>query len=218
MMKRTALTRGLFLSLFLALTPSIRADVIHWDYDWARSPNQVSADPLGPHSAGTGSILFFPAKAGSADNSTDIVAFNMSTISSAPDASNNPDRFTSRPYTLSVTITDAASHKSGTADFSGALSGTLTFDSANITNVFNSPAVVKLLLGSNLYTVSLNSFTKPGQPGSESFGAIGAHVNVAANGDPPVQNVPEPSTLLLGVSGCVSCFIARLRRRVTVLE
>src|SRR5207249_676239 len=108
-MPKRKLVCALFLvTLFLTSPHAVRGDIIHWHYDFTRSPEFLASDPAGPNSAGTGSISFFPPGSGAADNSSDIVAFNIATSSSAPDQSGNPDRYTNKAYTLSLTLTDDA--------------------------------------------------------------------------------------------------------------
>jgi hypothetical protein len=201
MSKRKVHFATTFLTLFLAAPHSVHANLVPWHYDFSRSPNFLTSDPAGPGSAGTGTINFFPGDSGAAINTSNVVAFNIATSSSAPDSHGNPDRYTNAGYTISLTLTDDNSGKSGLFTFSGAISGTVTLSSSNLTNKFNSPLTESLVIGGNLYVVSIGPFTPPGHPGSVNFGAIGAHVEVNPDGGTHPLKTPEPSTLLLAGLG-----------------
>jgi uncharacterized protein (TIGR03382 family) len=191
---------GVALALSLAAS-SAHADPILWTYNWSRSPGEILAD-----APGTGKILLTDEKATQAAGSSDIVATNLSTQSTATAA--DPDVFTHKDYTLSLAITDTASGQTGVLTFTGYLWGTLTAQSANIHNQFTGPQTLQVVLGQHLYTVTLGSYTQPGPPSASNKGAISGHADVSVF----VQTVPEPSGLVLAVLGMSLLGLSRRRR------
>jgi hypothetical protein len=191
----------------LLLAGGARAEFISWSYNWTPTVSAVPAD-----SPGTGKILLTNEATGSAINSSDIVATDIRTVSTAP--YNKPDTFTSAPYGLALTITDKASNASGTVTFTGVFNGTLTALSSNITNTFTGPQVQVLQLGSNSYTITMGNYTPPPPPGAVNAGAISAYAQVAVQsgtqGPPPL---PEPSTLVLAGLGLSLAGGAAWRRK-----
>jgi hypothetical protein len=163
-----------------------RADFIGWSYSWTRSPSVVNAD-----GNSTGKIFLTPIS-GSAVGTSDIGAVSITTFSSA--SATNPDTFTNKGYSLTVNLTDSASHAMGSLTFMGTLNGTVSAASTNLTTTFGSPLVQSIVLGKDLYTVSLN--LPPGA--SSTLGGIGAHVVV---GPAQVKNTPEPASLVLAGMG-----------------
>src|SRR5262245_38070307 len=134
-----------FAVLFVAvLLPAVaRADMVSWSYDWGSSTIAVPA--------GTGGISL-ATPTGNAIGTSDIVAANLTTFSSAPAGS--ADTFANSAYNLSVKLTDAASGQSGLLSFGGMFTGSLTPTSANITNAYDSPTAKSIQLGGNTYTVT----------------------------------------------------------------
>jgi hypothetical protein len=197
------------LALFCLAGPKARADLIQWSYNWGSTPLSVSAD-----GASTGGIsLSTPSS--TATGSSDIIAANLSTFSSA--LPGTFDTFTNKPYSLNLSLTDTASGAAGNLTFKGLFSGALSPTSAQITNVFLSPLTQALNLGANTYSVTIGPFSPPGIPGSTNLGSIGAHVQVTS-GSPPVtvppvtvppvtvpptglDQSPEPTTLVLAGLG-----------------
>ena len=161
-----------------------RADFVSWEYNWTPSATQILAD-----NPTTGSISLSNEPGGSAVNSSYIVATNIRTASTADPS--NPATFTNKAYSLALTILDDASAKSGTLTFAGVFSGTLTNKSAIIMNNFTGPQTQSVQLGNHLYTVQIGPFAPPGPPTANIAGSISALANVT------VQDVPEPSTLVL---------------------
>jgi hypothetical protein len=193
------------LAWLLAAAASARADLIQWSYSWSNNPTTISAD-----SPGNGSITLTDESTRSVAGDTDIVATNINVHSTAPKS--NPDIFTNKTYTLSLTLTDQASTDSGKLIFNGHLDGTADAGSSKITNTFTGKITQQLVMGNNLYTVTINSYTPPGPPGEIQSGSIGAHATVT------VQNIhiltlPEPGALVLAGLGGAACVLARSRRR-----
>jgi hypothetical protein len=183
------------LVVVLTLAPAARADWIAWTYSWSNSPQTILAD----NPAGGGKITLSNQPTQSAVGDSDIVATNIRTYSTA--APGAPDKFTNKPYTLTLTLTDGASNQSGTAVFTGVFNGTLTAASSNIANAFTSATTAVLDLGNNQYTINLTAYTPPGPTGSVNAGGIGAHATVVVSPIHVVEQTPEPTALLLAAFG-----------------
>ena len=163
---------------------SARADFISWSYNWGSTPLSVSAD-----GASTGGISL-STPSGNVTGSSDIIAANLTTFSSA--LPGTLDTFTSKPYSLNLTLTDGPSGASGTLAFNGAFSGTLSPTSAHITNAFSDPTTQKLHLGNDTFLVTIGPYSAPGIPGSTNLGSIGAHVEVTPDSVPVTTPAPPP--------------------------
>jgi hypothetical protein len=201
-MKRSPVTcLGVALVLILATAGSARAELIHWMYNWSRSPAVINAD-----SPGTGYITLTDETTKTAVGDSNIVATNLKTYSTA--TVDNPDKFTAKPYTLSLQLTDVGSLQSTTLTFQGKLDGTLTAMSANIKNTFVGPTSYDVVLGENKYTITLPTYTPPGPPGTVNLGSISVRVESL------VTDLPEPGTLVLSGLGALLFGLRRLRRRL----
>jgi hypothetical protein len=191
---------GLALALLLAATTSGRADPIAWSYSWSNSPTHVASD-----TPGSGYLTLSNESKTNAVGDSDIVATNIQGHSTA--TGGQVDTFTNKTYTLSLALTDTASGKSGHLDFTGELNGTLTATSSVITNTFTGPTTQTLVLGDNLYSVTIDSYTAPGPPNSANPGSIGALATVS------IFHLPEPSTFVLSGLGASFLALAGRRRR-----
>src|SRR5262249_40633818 len=160
-----------------------------WMYNWSRSPSEVHAD-----APGTGYVKLSDEKTRTAVGDSDIVATNLQTFSSATAA--HPDRFTARPYSLILTLTDADSLKSATLTFQGVLDGQITAQSANLRNTFTGPTSYTIVLGNHSYTATVGPYTPPGPPGSNLSGAISGHTTIDMS-VVTVVSTPEPAALAL---------------------
>jgi hypothetical protein len=213
-MKRSTLLFASAFAMLIALGGSVRADLIAWTYSWNRDPVSIVAD-----GNGTGGVsLTNEANPKDATGNSDIVATNLRVFSTA--AASTPDTLvTNGAYTLSLTLTDATSGASGTMTFTGKLSGTFSANNSNITNVFNSPTVGSLVLGGNTYTVTIGPYSPPGPPSASNAGSIAAFVAVTPGngGGVGVQDVPEPSTMLLAGLGLSFLGGAAWRKRRVML-
>jgi len=213
-MKRflTLLLPALVSFLWVAGSPA-RAEMIH--FSWAPNPVRVRAG--GP---GSSAVIFSHAQANF--NLSDQggtwtgIASELRTVSSAP--ANHPDTFVNRPYSLSLSITD--NHHNpllpSPVTFSGVLNGTLSRDSAQLSNTFTSLQTQTFMEGNFRVTVTIGPYTPPGPPGHRRAGSIGAQVVFE-----PVNNVPQPSALALSSLGGVLLgwkgWRKRNRRRATVI-
>jgi hypothetical protein len=190
---------GHFFSAVLAATAfavsPAKADFVPWTYNWGRSPVAVQAD-----GAGTGGLSLTDETTLHADGSSDIVATNIRSFSSALRSA--PDHFTNKAYSLSFFLKDDLSGKSATLTFGGVFNGTLSSVSANITTIFKGLVTQTVKLGDHTYTVTLSAYAPPGPPTASNAGSITAHVSVdefthGGGG----HGAPEPSTLLLAGTG-----------------
>jgi hypothetical protein len=190
----------------LALAPlSARADLIHWRYNWEPKVSTLTGS-LG----GKVKLTDEPAKLASGNSNT--VVTNLHAFSSATVES--PDQFSHANYAFTVTLTDVASHQSGTLTFTGFLNGTVTAASANLTNTFTGTTTQQLVLGGNVYTVAMDQYSPPGPPGAVNAGSIDAHIDVHSQvTPPPVDDLPEPSGLALAGLGLAGGAAWRWRRR-----
>jgi hypothetical protein len=211
--QRTVITAAL---LLLALsTARSEAGLIPWSYEWNTRPIVVNADSPNPGGNPTGGIHLIPGAItitghppGVAWGSGSIVAVNLTTFSFSPDPGGAPGRFTNTPYQLNVKLTDVDSHVSGSLHFAGVFNGTMTDSTLNLQTRFTSPTKRLILLGHNVYTVTLTSYSPPGPPSVGSEGSISAFVDVHP------AHAPEPSSLLLAGTGLTATILTWLRRRI----
>ena len=206
-MKRflTLVLSGL-VSLFWMADSSARAEMIH--FSWDPDPVVLRAD--GP---GSGAVIFSHEQAklnltGTGGTWTGL-ATELRTVSSA--SANHPDTFIDRPYSLMLTITDDHHHSllPSPVIFTGVLNGTLSHNTAQLTNTFTSPPTQTFLDGN--VTVTIGPYIPPGSPGHDRTGSIGAQVVIKQG--PPVNNVPEASTLALSSLGGVLLWWKASRKR-----
>jgi hypothetical protein len=92
-------------------------------------------------------------------------------------------------FNLGLTLTDSASHQSGSLTFSGFFDGDLS-GSSKPGLTLNSPTQGSLTLGGNVYNVTVGPFFSLPAPGAP--GVLFAAVTAGAP-----KTVPEPSTLAL---------------------
>src|SRR5438132_11010250 len=159
-MKRflTLLLAGLVGLLWVA-DSSVRAEMIH--FSWVPDPVMLRAD--GP---GSSSVMFTHEQASLNVTNTGGtwtgIATQLKTVSSA--SANHPDTFVNRPYSLTLTITDNH-HQSLLPPiiFTGVLNGTLSRNSAQLSNTFTS-SQTRTFFNESLI-VTIGPYTAPGPPG-----------------------------------------------------
>lgn len=189
------------LLLQLATPTHVRAELVSWSYSWSNSPGVIDAD-----SPGTGYITLTNESLHQVAGNTNIVATNLRTFSTAPP--DTPDVFTNKGYNLSLYILDQASGQSGTLSFTGVLNGTVTGTNSNLQNTFTGPITQTLILGGNLYTVTIGPYSPPGPPGSVNSGTISSYASVTVQ----AIGTPEPSTWVLSLGGLLGFTVVAGRR------
>ena len=217
MIRRFAFFAVAVAALFFVAKPAF-ADFVTWTYNFGRSPVAVAAD-----TGGTGGITLTDEQTHTADGTSDIVATNLRAFSDAP--RNKPDRFTNKPYTLSLFLEDNASKQTTTLTFKGVFNGTISATSANVTTTFDPTTVSQtVVLGGHTFKVNLGNYVPPGPPDASNAGSISAHVAVdevsppvvggggGGGGPPPSQGAPEPSTIVLSLLGASGLGLASWRR------
>jgi hypothetical protein len=214
--------RALFLpAVFILFTfgNTVNAGPVVWDYKWEATPTVIQADPvivpLGgvhppividtpPPPLGEGSITLHPGHIHHGMvGSSDIDPVHIRTHSGAPWWF--PAQFTHATYSLKLWIEDEKSEKWGSVTFTGEFNGKLWHHGALITNTFTGPLTQTLLLGDDLFTITIGPYLPPGPPGRGDAGGIGAEVDVRRLHCDPHPS-PEPSALVLcslgiGVAG-----------------
>jgi hypothetical protein len=182
---------GSMAAMLLLTASQARAGLIDWKYNWEPGALAVSGD------GGDGKITFSDQPLGNATGSSDVVATNIRTISSAPPGAPNT-LITNGAYSLTLSITDVVSGKSGALLFTGKLGGTFSSSNSNVTNMFTGLTTQMLTLGGHTFTVVIGPYTPPGPPTASNAGSISAHVTVDSI---HTQGVPEPSTMGLALFG-----------------
>ncbi len=222
-MKRPLLCVALATVLGLALSLPARADTLGpaWDYSvtfgsgintstsatiWSDSgSSSVQLNGLGlfgltgsPNTPTTGSYT------------SEIKLAELTTAST----SSALDSFTSKPWTLTLNLTDETSGATTPITLSGTFSGTVSTGSEVLSNTFGAnPSAMNI--GDNTYSVTLYYYEPPGLPGSTNPGAIGALVTVTPGnlgGGNGASVAPEPSALLLYGLGSLGVVLARWRK------
>jgi len=179
-------------ALLLLGAPQAKAGLINWKYNWTPSSLAINAD-----GGSGGNVTLTNEPLGSATGSSDVVATNIRTISSAPATA--PDTMiTQGNYTLTVQITDIDSGLAGSLAFTGKLGGTFSNVNSNVSNKFTGTLTKQLTLGDHTFTVTIGPYTPPGPPNASNAGSIAAHVDVS---DLQIEKVPEPSTMALALFG-----------------
>jgi hypothetical protein len=182
-------------------------DQIQWTYNFSPGAPAVLAD--GNPSAG---VTFTNEPTKSAIGNSDIVASNLRVFSSA--TADAPDVLAGNgAYSLALTLTttDASGTHTGTLTFTGRLAGSLSAESANVSNQFGPNTTQTLTLGSVKFDVQLRTYTPPGPPTAINAGSISAHVTVS---DATVPQMPEPSSMLLAGLGLTILGGRAWRKRV----
>jgi len=216
----------------------VRADSVPWGY------SAGNAEIFNNNNSANSSSIVFNGASGVATGSSGIIVYNMAATSGVGESS--PDSFSSVPFDLSFTLSDvkATGSASSTAKLSGVVHFSGLFSASNVTKnsllpgaaPWSSPVTAEVVLGADdvgwrKYSVTLSSFTSPGQPGG-SPGSIQAIVRISdgsgpsgqdeppppPGGDgeiPPPSAAPEPATLIMAAFGILPiCAIYRKRRSI----
>ena len=166
---------------------------VNWDYNWEPSTKAVFSDN------GTGGITLSDPDAAPATNSSSTVATNLHVVSSA-----DPDHVEllgkHGAVTLTLTITDDASKKTGTFVFTGKIGGFFSSGQSNVTWTNTGKTTESLTIGKHTYTVSFYSYSPPSPTQAINKGSITYRVDVGNASTGGVGN-PEPASLVLALLG-----------------
>ncbi|HEY7424648.1 MAG TPA: hypothetical protein VH682_10500 [Gemmataceae bacterium] len=203
-MKRLILALGTAVVILPWLAAAkAQADAIHWT---------ASGSPLGPtqifpQNGVDAAISLFPGNTTTGTNTGSVVALEVF-YSINPDALNTPTfGGPSANYSLSLALHDDASGASGSLTFRGNFSGSGgTVSEASLTNTFLGPTTQTLMLGGNLYTVTIGPYVNPSL---SQEGSLSASIST----QPATNSTPEPSSLVLACLGLPSLGLARWFRR-----
>jgi hypothetical protein len=193
-------------SLALLLLPAgmARAELINWSFSWAPSTQTLHADAPG---AGTVSLASYGGTINShPGNLVGLAGAYVTYSSQATDAA--PDHFSNAPFGLTLTLTDNATHQTGTLTYTGFFSGDLSATSSGLGVTLGSPSAPGLTLGGHFYAVALGPYIAPPYPSTGLPGILVANVTVS-----DVKTVPEPATLALAGLALPALGLAAWRKR-----
>jgi hypothetical protein len=208
----------------LVLTAGVRAENVPWGYSASTVTIDNSNTPLK-----TSSVEFMGSSS-VATGDSGIIIYNLFTTSTV--AEDTPDSFSNVPFHLGITLTDIKSgglgKPSDTVGFDGLFNATGVSKSSTLADVASWVGSTKaeVTLGSKdsgwrKYSVTIASFTPPGQPGGDP-GSIQAIVRITPTTDPgggpggggtPPPDSPEPASLVLAGLGLPLVLMARRRMK-----
>jgi len=208
----------------LVLTAGVRADNVPWGYSASSSDIFNSNNPI------QSSSVQFKGSSSVATGDSGIIIYNLFTSSTASEDA--PDSFSSVPFHLGITLTDikagALGTPTGSVSFDGLFSATNVSKSSTLADVASwvGDTKAEVVLGSDdsgfrKYTVTIASFTPPGQPGGDP-GSIQAIVRITpvpkgppddGGGGGNTNDAPEPASLVLAGLGLPLVMLARRRMK-----
>lgn len=197
------------LVLMMASAGQARADYLNWTYSANANVNSVS---INTPSNGGATVSFAdyntPQPGGT---SVPIEAYVTSSSATTPISFNHS------MFGLALKITDGTTNDSGTLNFTGSLTGSLTATASSVVASFGPVASNTLTIDGHAYTVSIPSVTlaPPTSPQRDIMASISV-TNASLPGSsapppplppvqPPIGSTPEPTSLLLSILG-LSCF------------
>jgi hypothetical protein len=193
-------------SLTCLLLPAglARAEMINWSFSWAPSTQTVNAD-----APGTGAVHLSSYGGGINSHAGDLVGLAAAYVTYSSQAPGSaPDHFGHAPFGLTLTLTDNATHQSGSLTYAGFVAGDLSASSAGLGLTVDSPTAAGLTLGGHYYAVSIGPYIAPPYPSTGLPGILVANVTVS-----DVQTVPEPATLALAGLALPALGLAAWRKR-----
>jgi hypothetical protein len=170
---------------------------MNWSYTSTSSVPGLAVGALSPSGGASVSLAGF--NNGSAATSIPILAYITSTSLTNPIAF---DPSTAK-YTLGITVTDNATHDSGTLTFNGSVGGALSATTSTLSNSF-APSSSSLTLDGHLYTVTIPSvaLAPPTSPQQTIFATVRVSDGTGGGTPPtPTTNTPEPGGIALACMG-----------------
>ena len=216
-MNRLSALCGTALFVLLAVaTSSVQADYLNWTYTANPNVPGISVGNTSPKGGATVTLTDFNNPASGASK-IPVIAYVTSTSSTTPVAFGSSAGAPSS-YNLALTITDSTTHDSGTLNFKGLLSGSLSATTSNLVNTLTPVTSNSLTLDGHKYTVTIPSVTlaPPTSPQQDIMASIsvtnpttgggggngsGGNGRGGNGGGTPGGGVPEPGCLLLGSLG-----------------
>lgn len=209
---------ALLVLLVFAASP-VRADYLNWTYTADPNVPGITVGSSSPKGGASVTLTDFNNPQASAAK-IPVIAYVTSTSSTTP-ITFGPSTNSPSTYSLALTITDSTTHDSGTLNFTGALSGSLTATTSSLVNTLTPVTSNSLTLDGHTYTVTIASVTlaAPTSPqqditatisvttastggGTGSGGNGGGSGGSGNPGGGHSGGVPEPGCLLLGSLGC----------------
>lgn len=212
-MNRLSARLGIALLVVLAAAHSqLRADYLNWTYTATSNVPGITVGSNTPGGAPTGGASvtltdYSTPQAGG--TSIPVQAYVTQTASTTPVSFNGTPS-----YNLALTITDGTTHDSGTLNFTGSLTGSLSATSSSLVNTFTPVTSNTLTLDGHTYAVTLPQMTLAAPTAPQKNLVASISVDGSNNGGNPgggtnpgggVHAAPEPASLVLGSLG-FSCF------------
>lgn len=195
---------------------------VQWEYRWTVT-NPVGLSILADANGGgqNGFVLFVNNFNGNWNPSarsgnSNVVATNLRSLSDAP-ASDPNSLSAAGAFSLQLDIRLKNNpSQMATYNFNGKLKGDFSSESSNIEMDLVSPMVDTKTIGGIDFVVKYISFVAPdpqasGDGGAVQLGSIGFRVELTNGGQ--VEEVPEPSTIVLSCLGLSFLGVAGLRKR-----
>ncbi len=197
-------SRSLALLVGLALAVNARAEMIGFTYSWDVLPSPIITGPTGP-TGSSGQVTFqvgasqVAPGSGSAElggPSAFLLGIEVRTVSSATTPADSFDT----SFHLKLNITDSDGH-TGSVKFDGTIAGSVSVSSAALSITYDSPVTDVVTIAGRDYSVTISpALVQLPAPGTGKA-LIDATIQVSGtstnNPDPPINETPEPATLLL---------------------
>jgi hypothetical protein len=198
------------LVLMIATAGQVRADYLNWTYSADANVKTVSVNTP----SNGGATVSFAAYNAPQPGGTNVPIEGYVTTTS----STTPISFNNSPFDLALKITDSATHDSGTLNFTGSLSGSMTATTSSVVASFAPVSSRSLILDGHTYTVSIPSVTLAPPTSAQkdimaSISVMNASPPPGGGGGtpppppppPPTSSTPEPTSLVLSILG-MSCY------------